>query len=94
MIEDAKGTDIKLSQGGDTPIIQMHMIDAFLILLDQKGKVRIHLIEDANNAALITEHQASGGNIIEKVFPNRKGTRLVCIDSTGNGYLYNPIDDS
>jgi len=94
MIEDAKGTDIKFPQGGDTPIIQMHIIDAFLILLDQKGKVRIYLIEDAQTAALITEHQAPGGNIIEKVFPNRKGTRLICIDSTGNGYLYNPVDDS
>ena len=34
----------------------MHIIDAFLILLDQKGKVRIYLIEDAQTAALITEH--------------------------------------
>lgn len=70
----------------------MHIVDSFLILLDSGGKVSIHLIEEG--APLITEHSATGSNPLEKVFPNRKGTRLVCIDNTGNGYLYNPVDDS
>lgn len=33
-------------------------------------------------------------NPIEKVFPNHSGTKCVCIDNTGCGYLYNPSDDS
>jgi hypothetical protein len=63
-----------------------------LILLDAHGKVSFHLIDDLSEAPLITQHQSE--NPIVKVFPNRKGTRVVCIDNTGNGYLYNPIDDT
>lgn len=33
-------------------------------------------------------------NPIEKVFPNHHGTKCICVDSTGCGYLYNPADDS
>jgi len=28
------------------------------------------------------------------VFPNKKGTKCVCVDNTGNGYLFSPVDDS
>jgi hypothetical protein len=28
------------------------------------------------------------------VFPNRKGTRIVCIDKTGNGFFYNPVNNT
>jgi len=40
----------------------------------------------------LTEHKEQ--NQITKIFPNRKGTRVVCVDNTGGGFLYNPINDS
>jgi hypothetical protein len=58
-------------------------------MLDAGGKLMYYLIEDQ---ALLTEHKED--NKIVKVFPNRKGTRIVCVDETGNGFFYNPVTDS
>lgn len=88
-IEGSQQDDFKLPQSSQSPIIQMFIVDAFLILLDGAGKLMYYLIEDQ---ALLVEHQEQ--NQIVKVFPNRKGTRIVCLDNTGQGTFYNPITDS
>lgn len=89
MIESQSGDDFKLPLQADKPIIQIFIVDSFLIMLDAGGKLMYYLIDDQ---ALLTEHKVE--NKIIKVFPNRKGTRIVCVDSTGNGFFYNPITDS
>jgi len=58
-------------------------------LLDVAGKLRFYLLEDNQ---VITEHKSQ--NPVVKVFPNRKGTKCICIDNTGGGYLFNPVDSS
>jgi hypothetical protein len=58
-------------------------------MLDSAGKLMYYLIED--QAQLI---EYSGENPIERIFPNHSGTRCICIDQTGNGVLYNPVDNS
>ena len=58
-------------------------------MVDTEGKMQYFLIEDD---AFILEHR--GSNSITKVFPNKNGTRIVVIDNTGNGYLFNPVDES
>lgn len=58
-------------------------------MLDANGKLMYYLIEDQ---ALLVEHTTQ--NQITKVFPNRKGTRIICVDSTGQGTFYNPVTDS
>ena len=58
-------------------------------MVDTTGKLRIYLIDDNT---FITEHRSQ--NPIVKVFPNKKGTKCVCVDNTGNGYLFSPVDES
>lgn len=73
----------------ETPIINVEMAGDFLIMVDANGKLKYYLIDDN---ATICEHKSQ--NPIVKVFPNHSGTKCICMDNTGNGYLYNPIDDS
>jgi WD repeat-containing protein 19 len=77
------------NKNNETPIADVEMAGDFLILIDSLGKIKYYLIEDN---AVICEHQSQ--NPIVKVFPNPSGTKLICIDNTGNGYMYNPVDDS
>jgi WD repeat-containing protein 19 len=65
------------------------MAGDFLIMIDALGKMKYYLIEDN---ATICEHKSQ--NPIVKVFPNFSGTKCICMDNTGNGYLFNPIDDT
>lgn len=58
-------------------------------MVDTQGKLKYYLIEDNT---MISEHRSQ--NPIVKVFPNKKGTKCVCIDNTGNGYIFCPVDDS
>jgi hypothetical protein len=51
--------------------------------------LKYYIIEDNST---IAEHK--GENPIVKIFPNPSGTKVICMDNTGNGYLYNPIDDT
>jgi len=88
MIETQNGDDFKLPLQSQSPIIQFHIVDSFLIMLDAAGKLMYYLIDDQ---ALLTEH--TDENKIVKCFPNRKGTRIVCVDATGNGTFYNPVTD-
>lgn len=65
------------------------MAGEFLIMIDAHGKVKYYLMEDNS---VLSEHKSE--NSIVKVFPNQSGTKCICMDNTGNGYLFNPIDDS
>lgn len=73
----------------DQPIASIHLTDEFLIMTDIAGKLKYYFIEENQ---VISEFNPE--NPIERVFPNRSGTKCVCIDNTGCGYLYNPVDDS
>mmetsp|Transcript_39593 Transcript_39593/g.38130 ORF Transcript_39593/g.38130 Transcript_39593/m.38130 type:complete len:204 (+) Transcript_39593:3-614(+) len=57
-------------------------------MVDSNGKLRYYFIDDNS---IVSEHRSQ--NPIIKVFPNRKGTKCVCIDNTGNGYMFNAVDD-
>ena len=65
------------------------MAGEFLLMVDAKGVLKYYLIADNST---ILEH--SSANPIVKVFPNMSGTKCVCVDDTGNGYLFSPVDDS
>ena len=65
------------------------MTEQFLLLVDTAGRLRYYLIEENT---VITEFRPE--NPIVRVFPNKSGTKCVCLDNTGCGYLYNPVDDS
>lgn len=67
----------------------MHLTEDFLILIDKAGWLKYYL---ADENTVVGEFRPE--NPIEKVFPNHSGTKCVCIDNTGCGYLYNPGDDS
>lgn len=78
-----------INKAQETPIVNVAIAGDFLLMIDANGKLKYYLIEDNS---IICEHKTQ--NQIVKVFPNPSGTRCICIDNTGNGYLYNPIDDS
>jgi len=70
-------------------IVSIALTEEFLLLLDEAGKLRYYYI-DAN--AVIAELKPE--NPIVKIFPNESGTKCVYIDSTGCGFLYNPVNGS
>ena len=89
-IEDQTQNDIKFpANNTDKPLVYIALADSFLLMIDNAGKLIYYLIEDA---AFVTEHKSD--NPLVKVFPNRTGTRAVCIDNTGNGYLYNAVRET
>lgn len=65
------------------------MAGDFLIMIDAQGKIKYYLIEDNTT---IAEYKSE--NPITKVWPNASGTKCICMDNTGNGFLYNPVEDS
>ena len=90
LIEDNKGNDRRFPQTDqDKPVSFISLIDSFLLLVDTLGKLKYYLIEDNT---IISEHRST--NPVVKVFPNKKGTKCVCIDNTGNGYVFCPVDDT
>ena len=54
LVEGQQGEDFKLPLQADKPIIQMYIVESFLIMLDAGGKLMYYLIEDQ---ALLTEHK-------------------------------------
>lgn len=46
MIENSNGDDFKLPPTSDKPIVQMHIVDSFLVLLDTSGKLMYYLLDD------------------------------------------------
>ena len=73
----------------EVPIVNVAMAGDFLLMIDAQGKLKYYLI---NDNATILEHRSD--NPIVNVFPNQSGTKCICMDNTGNGYLFNPVDDS
>ena len=45
-IEGQQGEDYKLPLQGDKPIVQIYIVDAFLIMLDASGKLMYYLLDD------------------------------------------------
>jgi len=89
LIEDQTGNDRRFPQTDqEKPIVFIALVQAFLLMVDSTGKLRYYFIEDNS---IVSEHRSQ--NPIVKVFPNRKGTKCVCIDNTGNGYLFSAVDD-
>lgn len=89
-IEDQTQNDIKFPQNpSEKPLVHIAMAESFLLMIDNSGKLIYYLIEDG---AFVTEHR--GQNPLVQVFPNRTGTRCVCIDNTGNGYLFNAVRET
>ena len=73
----------------EVPIVNVAMAGDFLLMIDAQGKLKYYLI---NDNSIILEHRSD--NQIVNVFPNQSGTKCICMDNTGNGYLFNPVDDS
>lgn len=73
----------------EVAIVNVAMAGDFLLMIDAQGKLKYYLI---NDNATILEHRSD--NPIVNVFPNQSGTKCICMDNTGNGYLFNPVDDS
>lgn len=78
-----------LQKQSEPAIVNVAMAGDFLIMVDETGMVKYYLIEDNS---IVCEHKSE--NAITKVFPNQSGTRCICVDKTGNGYLFNPIEES
>mmetsp|Transcript_28986 Transcript_28986/g.35929 ORF Transcript_28986/g.35929 Transcript_28986/m.35929 type:complete len:222 (+) Transcript_28986:1160-1825(+) len=90
LIEDESAPDIRFPLGaGDPPITYVAIADSFLLLIDKTGKLSYYLIDDHT---FILEHQSE--NPLVKVFPNSTGTKCICLDATGHGYMLNPVDES
>lgn len=90
LIEDESSPDIRFPLGaGDPPITYVAIADSFLLLIDNSGKLSYYLIDDHT---FILEHQSE--NPLVKVFPNSTGTKCICLDATGHGYMLNPVDES
>jgi WD repeat-containing protein 19 len=73
----------------DDQIYCSALTDNFIVYSDSNYKLKIYAIKD--NYANIAEHKFE--NPIKKIFPNHLGTKYICIDNLGNGFLYNPIKE-
>jgi WD repeat-containing protein 19 len=73
----------------EVPVVNVEIAGDFMILVDAQGKLKYYLIEDN---ATVCEFKSE--NPIVKIFPNASGTKCICIDNTGNGFLFSPVDDS
>ena len=66
------------------------MTEDYLIYSDSNGRIKIYSIFD--NCLSIGDYKFE--NPIKKIFPNKPGTKYLCIDEIGHGFLYNPINES
>ena len=71
-------------------IYYVSMTEDYLIYSDSNGRVKIYSIFD--NCLSIGDYKFE--NPIKKIFPNKPGTKYLCIDEIGHGFLYNPINES
>lgn len=74
----------------DDQIIFVALTENFIIYSDSNNKVKVYHIND--NCANVGDFKFD--NPIKKIFPNINGTKFVCIDNLGKGYLYNPVNES
>ena len=73
----------------DDQIYYVAMTEDFLAYSDSNNRVKIYAIK--SNCANISDYKFD--NPIRKIFPNKTGTKYVCIDNLGKGFLYNPINE-
>jgi len=66
------------------------LTENLIIYSDSNNKLKIYAIRD--NYANICDYKFE--NPIKKIFQNELGTKYICIDNLGKGYLYNPIKDA
>ena len=89
-IEDTNSNDKRFPQNNnEKPISHIAITEDFLLMVDTQGKLKYYLMEDNS---IISEHRSQ--NPITKVFPNKSGSKCICIDNTGNGYFFNVVDDT
>lgn len=74
----------------DDQILYVCITENLIIYSDSNNKVKVFNIID--NCANIGEYRFD--NPIKKIFPNQNGTKYLCIDNLGKGFLYNPITES
>ncbi len=74
----------------DDQILYVCLTENLIIYSDSNNKVKVYNIVD--NCANISEFRFD--NPIKKIFPNQNGTKYLCIDNLGKGFLYNPINES
>jgi WD repeat-containing protein 19 len=74
----------------DDQIFCAALTDNFLIYSDSNHKLKIYAIKD--NYANICDYKFE--NPIKKIFPNNTGTKYICVDNIGKGYLFDPIKES
>lgn len=74
----------------DDQILYVALTDNFLIYSDSNSKVKVYSIMD--NCANVSDYRFD--NPIKKIYPNVNGTKFICVDNLGKGYLYNPVNES
>jgi WD repeat-containing protein 19 len=74
----------------DDQILSVSLTENFLIYSDSNQKVKVYSIKD--NCANVSDFKFD--NPIKKIFPNTNGTKFLCVDNLGKGYMYNPVDES
>uniref|UniRef100_A0A7S3LUV7 WD repeat-containing protein 19 n=1 Tax=Palpitomonas bilix TaxID=652834 RepID=A0A7S3LUV7_9EUKA len=73
---------------GEVDVTCIATTPEFLIYGTKKGVVAFVSLADM---AMVNEYKHECG--IKKVFPNPAGTRMVFIDETSAGFIYNPVND-
>ena len=71
----------------DDQIFFVSMNENFLIYSDSNGRVKMYAIKE--NLGIVWEYKFD--NNIRSIFPNKTGTKYLCIDNLGKGFVYNPI---
>jgi hypothetical protein len=74
----------------DVEIIIVVLTESFLIYSDSNNKVKIYILKE--NCANVNDFKFE--NQIKKILPNINGTKFICIDNLGKGFLFNPVNDS
>lgn len=70
-------------------VAAMSLTEQFLIYVDVAGRLYFWLVDEH---ALVAQLRPDA--MIQRIFPNRLGTKCVCVDNTGNGFLYNAVSDT
>ena len=74
----------------DDQILCVCLTENLIVYSDSNNKVKVYNIAD--NCANIGEYKFD--NPIKKIFPNQNGTKYLCVDNLGKGFLYNPITET
>ena len=74
----------------DLTVTSMSLTDNFLICATSNGAIHHVFMEDF---ATINEYRHTTGTV-ERVYPNKSGTRLVFVDNEHKGFVLNPVDNT